>query len=144
MTKSQKSYLNEVFVFILVAVAITARLLGINGFFPTLCGLVRSTIYIFLMIVWGISVRTRVVQFQVRRYLTFVSMLSILWLVLRTIKFYFIPVSSMARPVWYMYYLPMLFIPLLSVFIAMSLGRSENYRLPKGVLLLAIPTLLLL
>ena len=32
---------------------------------------------------------------------------------------------------WYGYYFPMLFIPLLCVLVALSLGKPENYRLPK-------------
>ena len=38
----------------------------------------------------------------------------------------------------------MLFIPLLCVFVALSLGKPENYRLPKWTSLLYIPTTLLL
>ena len=42
------------------------------------------------------------------------------------------------------YYFPMLFIPLFSVFVSMSLGKPENYRLPKWTSLLYIPTVLCL
>ena len=38
----------------------------------------------------------------------------------------------------------MLFLPLLCVFVALSLGKSENYRLPKWTGFLYIPTALLL
>ena len=45
---------------------------------------------------------------------------------------------------WYGYYFPMLFIPLLCVLVALSLGKPENYRLPKWTGFLYIPTTMLL
>ena len=39
---------------------------------------------------------------------------------------------------------PMLFIPMLSVFVSQSLGKDEAFRLPRWTKLLYIPTLLLL
>ncbi|MGN0726980.1 MAG: histidine kinase N-terminal 7TM domain-containing protein, partial [Anaerovoracaceae bacterium] len=46
---------------------------------------------------------------------------------------------DLTRFLWYLYYLPMVFIPVLTVFVAMSLGRPENYRLPGQAALLYIP-----
>ncbi|MGN0545536.1 MAG: histidine kinase N-terminal 7TM domain-containing protein [Acutalibacteraceae bacterium] len=144
MTKPNKKNIRTGFIILLTAFAVASRFIGNLGVFPAFFGIIRSTIYIYLMISWGISARTRIIQVQVRRYLTAVAALSVLWMIFRTVKYYFVPVQTMARPIWYLYYLPMLFIPLLAVFVAMSLGRSENYRLPKSVLLLFIPTALLL
>ena len=44
------------------------------------------------------------------------------------------------RHLWYLYYLPMLAIPLLAMFVALSLGRPESFRLPKWTALLNILT----
>lgn len=140
MTKLKKAELGKWIVILLVIIAFIGRFIGRT----ILMGLIRSVIYIALMIAWGISVRLRVMQVQARRYMTAASMLSVLWMVLRTMKYFFIPVQSMARPVWYLYYLPILFIPLFALFAAMSLGRPENYRLPGRVLALYIPAALLL
>lgn len=38
----------------------------------------------------------------------------------------------------YLYYLPMLFLPLLWVYIALSMGKSEDYRLSRGIGMLSI------
>ena len=38
---------------------------------------------------------------------------------------------TVARYLWYLYYLPIIFIPLLGVYIAIFLGKSENYQLSK-------------
>lgn len=138
-----KPKLKTVCIILLVIFAYVARILGNKGIQYNVLGLLRSSIYIYLMIVWGLSMQARVIQVHVRRYLTAVSVLAVFWIFIRTIKYQFIPVQSMARPVWYMYYLPMLFIPLMAVYIAMSLGRSENYRLPGYIRALAVPTALL-
>jgi len=84
------------------------------------------------------------VQAQVRRYLTAVSALMIFWFALRTMKYYFVIDPTVTRYLWYLYYLPMLFIPLLAVYVSLSLGKPEGFRLPRQSLLFYIPTLLCL
>lgn len=123
--------------------AILARVLGKNGFSPALMGLVRTLLYISLHLGWGISIRKRVIHPQVRRYLSAVSLLMVFWFIVRTCKYSFVSDLNGARYLWYSYYFPMLFIPLLSVFVAMSLGKPENFRLPGWTRLLYIPTVLL-
>ena len=95
-------------------------------------------------ICWGISVSKRIVQTQVRRNLVAVSLLNVFWFFIRSIKYYFVSDPDFSRQLWYWYYFPMLFIPLFSVFVSMSLGKPKNYRLPKWTSLLYIPTVLCL
>ena len=45
--------------------------------FDWLCPFFRSVIYIVLFTAWGISVRRRIIQSQVRRYLTAISVLMV-------------------------------------------------------------------
>ena len=73
-----------------------------------------------------------------------VSFLNVFWFVIRSMKYYFVSDINLSRQLWYWYYLPMLFIPLISIFVSMSLGKQENYRLPKWTALLYIPTVLFL
>ena len=106
--------------------------------------LLRSLIYIGLMTWWGVSLWQRIVQTQVRRYLAATAALCVFWLSIRTVKFFFAATPAAIRYLWYGYYVPMLFIPLLCVLVALSLGKPENYRLPKWTGLLYLPTTLLL
>ena len=110
---------------------------------PYCLSLVRAGIYIVMIAVWGISLHRRILQTQTRRYLTAIAGLMVLWLTLRTVK-YSIHDMDVERYLWYFYYLPMLLLPTLSVFVAMSLGKPENYRLPRWLYLLYIPALVLL
>ena len=109
-----------------------------------LCSFIRSVIYIGLFTAWGVSVRGRIIQPQVRRYLTAISALMVFWMAVRSIRYLLAQDPWVMRHLWYLYYLPMLFIPLLAVFVAMSLGRPESFRLPKWTKLLYIPTAALL
>ena len=133
-------------VFLAVLTAAVLRLVGfeVNGPFVLFLSISRASIYIGLFAVWGISVRNRIIQPQVRRCLTAVSVLMIFWITVRTIRFSLEGCPWAVRHLWYLYYLPMLFIPLLAVFIALSLGKPERFRLPKWASLLNIPTTLLL
>ena len=101
--------------------------------------LVRSMIYVGLLSYWGISVRRRVMQAQVRRLLTAIAVLMVFWMAERTVKFLFVTDVNAMRFLWYCYYLPMLLIPFLSVLVAASLGKPENYRLPRWTKLLYLP-----
>ena len=72
-----------------------------------------------------------------------ISMLMVLWLLLRSIKFS-IANTDAERWLWYFYYVPILFIPMLSVFVSQSLGKPEDFHLPRWTKLLYVPTVLLL
>lgn len=134
--------------FLVAAMVFSAIVLRVLGKFDILIvpgGIARSLIYIALYIGWGISVSKRIIQVQVRHYLIAVSGLMVFWFVIRSMKYYFITDIGIARQLWYWYYLPMLFIPLFSLFVAISLGKPENVRLSKtALLLLYIPTVLCL
>lgn len=135
-----------VIVLALIIVAVVCRYVGNAGIIPKLAGLIRSGIYLGLYAAWGISLRGRIIQPQARRYLTAIAGLMVFWFVLRTCKFHIIPTGThpdLIRYLWYLYYLPMLFIPLLAVFVSLSLGEPEQFRLPKWVKLLYLPTVLL-
>ncbi len=110
---------------------------------PDWLRLVRSGIYIGMIAVWGVSLHRRILQNQTRRYLTAIAGLMVLWLALRTVK-YSIHNIDVERYLWYFYYLPMLLIPTFSIAAAMSLGKPEDYRLPRWLNFLYIPALVLL
>ena len=105
---------------------------------------IRTSVYVGLFSVWGVSAHRRVVQPQVRRYLDAVSFLMVGWLILREVKFRFILDLNAERYLWYLYYIPILLTPLLAMFVSILLGKSETYRLPKRFSLLYLPTVTLI
>ena len=143
MTEPQKKNLRiGVVVTALVLCAILARVAGLLQFHKVATGLLRSGIYIGLLAAWGVSVRLRIVQTQVRRYLTAISLFMVFWMAERTAKYFFVTDWNVGRHLWYGYYFPMLFIPLLAVFVSFSLGKPENFRLPRWTTILYLPTTL--
>ena len=130
---------------VMVFCAVILRVLGKFDILKVPGGILRSLIYIALYIGWGISVSKRIIQVQVRHYLIAVSGLVVFWFVIRSMKYFFITDTGIARQLWYWYYLPMLFIPLFSLFVAISLGKPASAKLSKTALvLLYIPTVLCL
>lgn len=147
--KRKKKLINGGIILLAVIVAYSFRLIGNGNYYFVLFPYLRSFIYIGLFIAWGISIRRRIVQKQVAQYLTGISVLLILWFTFRSAKYFIFWQPTAIRYLWYLYYLPMLFIPILALLVALSLGKPDDYRLPKaacalwiisGILLLLVLT----
>ena len=103
--------------------------------------MLRSVIQISLVFGWCTSVRTRIINKQVRHYLIAVGILLAFWLILRTCKWEFIAQNGthLGRYLWYAYYIPIVFVPLLGVFIIDHIGKTENYKTPNSLKYMYIP-----
>lgn len=143
--RNTKQLLPMIFVFTVIAAAYACRMLAKFDIGGSYLNYVRAALYFCLFSLWGVSLDRRIIQKQTLHCLRITAALMILWLILRTLKYEVITDLTAARYVWYLYYLPMLFIPLLGVYIALSLGTPEGYRLPgRYSALAAIPTVLFL
>ena len=142
---TNKSYVQTVILIsATILCAILARVLSKLGYAHVTLGLIRTMIYIGLYTVWGSSIRKRIVQAQARHFLTAISTLMVFWFSVRTMKYYFVINPTVTRYLWYLYYLPMMLIPVLAVYVSISLGKPEGFRLPEWSLLFCVPTLLCL
>ncbi|WP_418230715.1 hypothetical protein [Butyricicoccus sp.] len=121
-----------------VILAYCFRIVGRGSFYPMLFSYLRSFIYIGLFAAWGLSVRQRIVQKQVCRFMTVTAVLLIIWMVVRSAKYFIFWQPDAVRYLWYLFYLPMLFVPMLALLIAMSLGKPDEYKFPKGMSVLWI------
>lgn len=132
---------------VLILCAFICRIVNVSSFYVLPIGLIRSAIYLFLFTAWGIWLKRRIIQVQLRRYMIGIAVSMVFWFLLRTLKFNFIPAETMpalTRFAWYAYYIPMLMIPMLSLLAAISLGKPEQYRTPLPLRLLWIPTAFLI
>lgn len=136
---NKRSYA-AIFVISIILMAIAARVISKFEILPIELGLLRATLYVVLYIVWGVSLRMRIVHPPVRRCLTAVAALMVFWFVVRSMKYFFVTDASVSRLLWYSYYIPILFIPLLGLFVSLSLGMPESYRLPKWAAAAAVIT----
>ena len=136
-----------VLVVILVLCAVICRLFSrfdvVDDGFNYLCSLLRAGIYMGIIITWGISVHRRVLNRSARRYLIAIAALLLFWFVIRTCKFLFLEgMPALQYYCWYGYYIPMILIPLMGVYLAICLGRPEEYILPAPLKSLMIPAIL--
>ena len=99
---------------------------------------IRTALYLLLFALWGFSLDRRIIQRQTLHCLRLTAALMLLWLILRTLKYSVVTDLTAGRYIWYLYYLPMLLLPLLWVYIALSMGKSEDYRLSRRSSILSI------
>ena len=139
MTKPNKNHLRIGFVIsLLIVIATICERVNTDSILRTtngvLLGLIRSSIYIGLFASWRFSVCQRIVPKNTRRYLSSVAFFLIMWMVIRTVKYYFVVDPNINRILWYCYYIPMLFVPLFSIFVSASIGKPENSRMSKWLI----------
>lgn len=104
---------------------------------------IRPVLHIGLITAWGFSLYRRVVQKQARRYLCGIVVLMILWLNFKVLKYYICMDAVAGRYLWYLYYLPLVGIPLYMLFASLFIGKTEDYSLKWQAKLLYIPAVLL-
>ena len=138
MKRNTKQLLIMIFVFTLIAVAYSCRMLAKFDIGGVYMNYIRAALYLLLFALWGFSIDRRIIQTQALHCLRLTAALMLVWLVLRTLKYEVVTGLTAARYIWYLYYLPMLFIPLLGVYIALSLGKTEKFRLTGKIGALAI------
>lgn len=143
MKRNTRQLFLMIFVFAIIAAAYSCRMLAKFDIGGVYMNFIRAALYLMLFALWGYSLDRRIIQTQALHCMRLTAALMLVWLVLRTLKYEVVTDITVARYIWYLYYLPMLFIPLFGVYIALSLGRSEEYRLTgRIVALAAIPAIL--
>ena len=138
MKATTKHLLPTVFVFTAIAIAYACRMLAKFDIGGPAVNHIRTALYLLLFTLWGFSLDRRIIQRQALHCLRLTAALMLLWLILRTLKYSVVTGPAAGRYIWYLYYLPMLFLPLLGVYIAPSMGKSEDYRLSRGIGMLSI------
>lgn len=145
MKGTTKHLLPTVFVCTVIAIAYACRMLAKFDIGGPVVNHIRTALYLLLFSLWGFSLDRRIIQRQALHCLRLTAALILLWLILRTLKYSVVTGLTAARYVWYLYYLPMLFLPLLGVYIALSLGKPEDSRLSRrSGMLLIVPAVLFL
>ena len=116
-----------------------------NSYSGNTLTILPHVIFVALSIGWVISVRRRILDKRIRKYLIFVGLLMSFWLAERSVKWFFVSeFSDLCRYMWYAFYIPMILIPLLGVFITICIGKPETYKMPWWLNLLYIPAFALI
>ena len=93
--------------------------------------LLRSVIYLSLFMGWGCSLKKRIQQRQAQRYMVGAAGLMVFWLFVRTLKFFFAAEPVEFRYLWYLYYLPILFLPSTALSVALTIGERDDGAAPR-------------
>ena len=136
--QNSKRIITACIVVLLLFAAMMLRVVTREHYDSIAVPVLRNAIHIGLLTAWGISVRSRVMQPQALKLLMTAAWLMLFWFVIRLLKYEFVENTVVSRYLWYLYYLPMLFIPLCALLTAMLLGKSELARLPKYAVALKI------
>lgn len=99
--------------------------------YRVMCIIEFSSFYTFyyssIVITWIISVSKRIINREVRNHLILIGFLLMFWFFLQTIKF--TPITNQDLPqrmIWYLYYIPIILIPLFSFLAALYVGREKS------------------
>lgn len=92
-------------------------------------GFIRALIYLGIFILWNMRIMRIVQQQTTRTYLMISGKLMIFWIFIRTVKYEFTLPAVGERFCWYLYYLPMLLIPVFALLTAFTIGKPYNERL---------------
>ncbi|MCQ2424819.1 MAG: hypothetical protein MJ070_01620 [Lachnospiraceae bacterium] len=100
--------------------------------------------YLALVTAWTISIRYRIVDRKVRRLLLATAVLFLLSIFLQMFRYrIFCQLETAKRYFWYGYYFPILFVPILFLFVCLRLKLEENEKLDRRWLLMLIPSAVL-
>ncbi len=147
LTSQKKSYINIIVALALVSVGFVLHQMhhNIDDLYPKqISSMVFQIICVDILIAWCVSIRNRILNKQIRRYLFWVGILMIFWLTVRIVKWRFLDATDpVGRYLWYAYYIPMIFVPLFGVYIVQYVGKPENYVIPKKIILLFVPAVFL-
>ena len=105
---------------------------GIGLLLPGPNGITASLILAGVCLKWGLSVRRRFPQTQMRNNMTLFSAAFLLLSILSHVKYSFSPAGgTLARYLWYAYYVPLTFGPLFMVHASLYFGKPDDYRISK-------------
>lgn len=120
-------------VLLCIFAAILCRQLNIaNPFWYWFFRTLRPSLYILIYTVWAISFSKRIIHRQTRNCLTAIAIFMIFWMVVRSCRYVTPKEWVFAKHfLWYLYYVPMLLIPAISVCLALYMRKPEGYKIPK-------------
>ena len=116
-----------------------------NVFMRNLADQCRNCIYLGMYCAWVIYLEKHVVHRKTRRCLTAIGCLMVFWFFVRTVKFHIFHDPLGEHICWYLYYIPMILIPVLGLAAAMFLGEKDGEKTVRKIIaLLAFAVVLII
>lgn len=104
-----------------------------NDFLKTVLFYFGTFLYFGLILCWMVYVRKRFISRRLRRLLLCMAVFLLFYIFFRTIRYRCVSLDTprLSRFLWYLYYLPQIFAPLLSFVAAFCVGRAEDKKPSK-------------
>lgn len=148
MLQSKKEISGNFAIFgVLIAIAFFCNSLSHrvgNCLVQTMFNAIYDIVFLGLLAYWCTSIKKRIINKQICKYLLIVGVLMIMWIMVRTCKWQLIDkTADLGRYLWYFFYVPMVFIPLFGVFIIVCVDKPDDYKVPWALKLLYIPAIMI-
>lgn len=100
--------------------------------------------YVAVVIFWGMIIRKRIIDYRLRRLMLCISLMIIFYQTLQTTKYIFSTGDiKMGIILWYLYYVPMVFLPTLLFCVAIYMNKDESESPGRKLRLIFIPPTLI-
>ena len=96
----------------------------------------RNCIYLGLYCAWVIYLEKHVVYKKMRRCLTAIGCLMVFWFFVRTVKFHIFHEPLGEHICWYLYYIPMILIPVLGLSAALFFVEKDEEKTVRQIIIL--------
>ena len=137
MTYNKKKMLSCGVILISVLLAYICRLARPeNVFMRNIADQCRNCIYLGIYCAWVIYLEKHVVHKKMRRCLTAIGCLMVFWFFVRTVKFHILHDPIGEHVCWYLYYIPMILIPVLGLAAAMFFGEKDEEKTVRRIKIL--------
>ncbi|MDO4745945.1 MAG: histidine kinase N-terminal 7TM domain-containing protein [Bacillota bacterium] len=106
--------------------------------------ILKDLFFLFLFTGWGAYTRYRCANRALKNIMTVICVLSVLWLLLSIVKNRMFMDEDIGRYLWYLYYISLLYIPVMCLWIAFVIGEREtSFKISvKFIWPLAVSTIL--
>ena len=139
MKYSKKRTLSYGVILISVLLAYICRLVkSENVFMRNLADQCRNCIYQGMYCAWVIYLEKHVVHKKMRRCLTGIGCLMVFWFFIRTVKFHIFYEPLGEHICWYLYYVPMILIPVLGLSAALFFVEKDEEKTVRKIIILLI------
>ena len=137
MTYNKKRMLSYGVILISVLLAYFCRLVRPkNTFARNFADQCRNCIYLGLYCAWVIYLEKHVVYKKMRRCLTAIGCLMVFWFFVRTVKFHIFHEPLGEHICWYLYYIPMILIPVLGLSAALFFVEKDEEKTVRQIIIL--------
>ena len=137
MTYNKKRMLSYGVILISVLLAYFCRLVRPkNTFARNFADQLRNCIYLGLYCAWVIYLKKHVVHKKMRRCLTAIGCLMVFWFFVRTVKFHIFHEPLGEHICWYLYYIPMILIPVFGLSAALFFVEKDEEKTVRQIIIL--------